>query len=43
MEDSICLIITCEAADTRDKCHQVPMVQNRVAGQGKDGLGTGCL
>ena len=27
MEDSIYLNITCEAADTRDKCHQVPRVQ----------------
>ena len=43
MEDSICLIITCEAVDTRDKCRQVSRVQNRVAGQGKDCLGTGCL
>ena len=43
MEDSICLNITREAADTRDKCHQMPRVQNRVAGQGKDGPGKGCL
>ena len=43
MEDSLCLNKTCEAADKRDKCHQVPRVQNRVAGQGKDGPGKGCL
>ena len=43
MEDSRCLNKTCEAADTRDKCHQGPRVQNGVAGQGKDGPGVGCL
>ena len=43
MEDSRCLNITGEAADTRNKCHQVPRVQNRVVGQGKDGPGKGSL
>ena len=43
MEDSRCLNITGEAADTRDKCHQVPRVQNRVVEQVKDGLNMGCL
>ena len=43
MEDSRCLKETCEAADKRDKCHQLPRVQIKVAGQGKDGLDTGCL
>ena len=35
--------ITFVAADTRDECHQVPRVENRVAGQMKDGSGMGCL
>ena len=43
VEDARWLNITCEAADTRDKCHQVPRVQNRVAGQENDDLGAGCL
>ena len=43
MEDSRCLNKTCEATDTRDKQHQVPRVQNRVAGQWKDGMDKGCL
>ena len=43
VEDSRCLNITGEAADTRDKCHQVPRVQNRVVEQVKDGLNMGCL
>ena len=43
MEDLRCLKKACEAADPRDKCHQMPRVQNRVAGQGKDGPGKGCL
>ena len=33
----------CVAADTRDECHQVSRVENRAAGQVKDGPGTGCL
>ena len=33
----------CVTVDTRDKCHQVPRVENREAGQVKDGLGTGYL
>ena len=35
--------ITFVAADTRDECHQVSRVENRAAGQVKDGPGTGCL
>ena len=41
VEDSRCLNKPREAGDPRDKCHQVPRVQNRVAGQRKDGLRTG--
>ena len=33
----------CVAADTRDERHQVPRVENRAAGQVKDGPGMGCL
>ena len=33
----------CVAADTRDECHQVSRVENRAAGQVKDGPGRGCL
>ena len=33
----------CVAADTRDEFHQVPRVENRAAGQVKDGPGRGCL
>ena len=43
VEESKCLNITCVAADTRDECHQVPRVENRAAGQVKDGPGMGCL
>ena len=43
MEDSRCLNLTYVAADIRDECHQVPRVENRAAGQVKDGPGTGCL
>ena len=32
----------CVAADTRDEFHQVPRVENRAAGQVKDGPCTGC-
>ena len=43
VEDSRCLNLTYVAADIRDECHQVPRVENREAGQVKDGLGTGYL
>ena len=43
VEDLRCLNLTCVAADTRDECHQVPRVENRAAGQVKDGPGMGCL
>ena len=43
VEDSRCLNLTCVAADKTDECHQVPRVENRVAGQMKDGSGMGCL
>ena len=43
VEDSRCLNLTCVAADKTDECHQVPRVENRAAGQVKDGPGTGVL
>ena len=43
VEDLRCLKKACEAADPRDKCHQVPRVQNRVAGQRKMIRVWGCL
>ena len=43
VEDSRCLNLTCVAADKTDECHQVPRVENRVAGQVKADLGRGCL
>ena len=43
VEDWRCLNLMCVAADTRDECHQVPRVEKRVAGQGKDGPGRVCL
>ena len=43
MEDWRCLNLTRVAAYTRDKCHQLPRVENRVVGQVKDGPCMGCL
>ena len=43
VEDRRCMNITFVAADRRDECHQVPRMENRVAGQVKDGPGRGCL
>ena len=43
VEDWRSLNLMCVAADTRDECHQVPRVENRAAGQVKDGLGSGYL
>ena len=43
VEDWRCLNLTCVAIDIRDECHQVSRVENRAAGQEKDGPGMGCL